>query len=53
MVDMGSLVTFGDLITKTTGIKTRTISRTDTLMVIDAVRRCILPNADLDEIVDP
>ena len=52
MVDMGSLVTFGDIITKTTGIKTRTISRTDTLMVVDAVRRCILPNANLDEIVE-
>lgn len=52
MVDMGSLATFGELITKSTGIKTRTVSRTDTVMVIEAVRRCILPEANLDQIAD-
>ena len=52
LVDMGSLVTFGELITKKTGIKTRSLTRTDTVMVIEAVRRSILPDADLDEIAD-
>lgn len=52
LVDMGSLVTFGELITKSTGIRTRSMSRTDTLIVVEAVRRSILPDADLDEIVD-
>lgn len=52
LVDMGSLVTFGEIITKRTGIKTRSISRVDTVMVIEAVRRTMLPNADLDEIAD-
>lgn len=52
LVDMGSLVTFGEIITKNTEIRTRSISRTDVVMVIEAVRRSILPNADLDEIAD-
>jgi len=51
LVDMGSLITFGELITKKTGIPTRTISRTDTVMVLEAVRRAILPDSSLDEIV--
>ena len=52
LVDMGSLITFGELITEETGIKTRSLNRTDTMMVIEAVRRSILPDADLDEIAD-
>lgn len=52
LVDMGSLVTFSELITKKTGIKTRCLTRTDTVMVIEAVRRAILPGANLDEIAD-
>lgn len=52
LVDMGSLITFGELITKKTGIKTRSLNRSDTVMVIEAVRRSILPDADLDEIAD-
>lgn len=52
LVDMGSLVTFGEIITKQTGIRTRSISRVDTVTVIEAVRRAMLPNSDLDEIVD-
>ncbi|WP_240984481.1 sigma 54-interacting transcriptional regulator [Acididesulfobacillus acetoxydans] len=51
LADMGSLVSFGSLITETTGIATRVIERTDTLAVIDAVRRAMLPRASLDEIV--
>ncbi|MGL4606767.1 MAG: sigma 54-interacting transcriptional regulator [Eubacteriaceae bacterium] len=52
LVDMGSLVSFGNIITERTGIKTRTIVRTDTVLVIDAVRRAILPESNLDEIAD-
>ncbi|SEA41239.1 Transcriptional regulatory protein LevR, contains PRD, AAA+ and EIIA domains [Eubacterium aggregans] len=52
LVDMGSLVSFGDIITEKTGIPTRTITRTDTVLAIDAVRRAILPESNLDDIAD-
>ncbi|WP_422444810.1 sigma 54-interacting transcriptional regulator [Thermoanaerobacterium sp. DL9XJH110] len=51
LVDMGSLVTFGDIITKRTGIPVKTVARVDIVMVLEAVRRAILPDATLDEIV--
>lgn len=50
LVDMGSLAGFGNLITKATGIKTRTVSRVDTMMVIEALRKVLLPDAELDNI---
>lgn len=52
MVDMGSLITFGEIITKRTGIPTRVIGRVDTVMVLEAVRRAIIPDTTLDEIAD-
>lgn len=52
LVDMGSLTSFGELINKETDIKTRVLPRVDTVMVIEAVRRAILPNSNLDEIAD-
>lgn len=52
LVDMGSLVTFGEIITRETGIQTRSLGRVDTLMVIEGVRRAMLPNADLDVVAD-
>lgn len=52
LVDMGSLVTFGEIITKETGIKTKSVSRVDTVMVIEAIRRAMLPDSNLDEIAD-
>ena len=52
LVDMGSLVTFSEIITQRTDIKTRVVARTDTVMVIEAVRRAILPGVTLDEIAD-
>ncbi|MCR4432210.1 MAG: sigma 54-interacting transcriptional regulator [Tepidanaerobacteraceae bacterium] len=52
LVDMGSLLTFGEIITQETGIPTRTIGRVDTIMVLEAVRKAILPDADLDEIAE-
>ncbi len=50
LVDMGSLVTFGELVTQKTGIVTRVIARTDTVLVIDAVRRAILPGMDIEQL---
>ena len=50
LTDMGSLVTFGQIITQRTGIDTRTISRVDTVMVIEAIRRAILEETTLDEL---
>lgn len=52
LVDMGSLVTFGEIITKQTGIPTRIIGRVDTVMVLEAVRRALMTNSNLDEIAD-
>lgn len=50
LADMGSLLTMGDEITKITGIQTMTVGRVDTLMVLEAVRRAIIPTASLEEI---
>jgi mannitol/fructose-specific phosphotransferase system IIA component (Ntr-type) len=50
LTDMGSLVTFGEVISKNTGIDVRTISRVDTVMVIDAIRRAIISGATLDDL---
>ena len=52
LADMGSLVGFGEIITKTTGISTKTIGRVDTLLVLEAVRRAIIPTNSLNEIFD-
>lgn len=52
LVDMGSLAGFGNQITQKTGIYTRTVTRVDTLMVIDAIRKVLLPQADLNAIAD-
>ncbi|GAA0181542.1 sigma 54-interacting transcriptional regulator [Clostridium sediminicola] len=52
LVDMGSLVSFANIISGKTNIPIRTVSRVDTLMVIEASRKAILPNADLNEIAD-
>jgi transcriptional regulatory protein LevR len=52
LVDMGSLVGFGKIISEKTGIPIRTCTRVDTLMVIEATRKSMLPDASLDEIAD-
>ncbi|VBB07565.1 phosphotransferase system mannose-type iia component [Lucifera butyrica] len=52
LVDMGSLVGFGKLITETTGIMTRTVTRVNTPMVMEAVRKAVLPGADINEIAN-
>lgn len=51
LVDMGSLVVFGDLITKQTGIPVRVVKRVDTLMALEVIRRATLVESDLDEVI--
>ncbi len=50
LVDMGSLQTFGEVITRRTGIPTQTLTKLSTLNVVEAVRRSILPDTTLAEI---
>ncbi|WP_196601261.1 sigma 54-interacting transcriptional regulator [Pectinatus frisingensis] len=51
LVDMGSLLTFGEIIQARTKIHVETICRVDTMMVIEALRRSILPEATLSNLV--
>ncbi|HAA80378.1 MAG TPA: transcriptional regulator, partial [Thermoanaerobacter sp.] len=51
LVDMGSLVLFGDMIYERTGIPVKTIEMVSTPMVLEAARKAIL-NASLDEVYD-
>lgn len=51
LVDMGSLLTLGELISERTGINVETIDRVDTVMVIEAIRRSILPGANIKDVV--
>lgn len=48
--DMGSLVNIGDIVTKRTGIKTRTVDKVDIVTLIDAVRKVYLSEETLDSI---
>jgi len=52
LVDMGSLMSFGKIISEKTGIPIRTCNRVDTIMVIEAIRKSMLPDESLDEIAD-
>jgi transcriptional regulator with AAA-type ATPase domain/transcriptional regulatory protein LevR len=52
LVDMGSLVGFSKLITDSTGIITRMVTRVNTPMVIEAVRKALAPDADIEEIAN-
>lgn len=51
LVDMGSLLTFGEIISERTGIQIETIDRVDTVMVIEAIRRSILPGSHIKDVV--
>jgi len=51
LVDMGSLLTFGEMIYEKTGIYVETIDRVDTVMVIEAIRRSILPGSHIKDVV--
>ncbi|WP_019554028.1 sigma 54-interacting transcriptional regulator [Propionispira raffinosivorans] len=50
LADMGSLTTFGDLISNATGIKTNTLRMVTTPMVIEATRKALLPLTTLDQL---
>ena len=50
LVDMGSLVSFGNIITDKIGVQTMTVTRVDTPMVIEATRKALLSDSDLREI---
>lgn len=51
LVDMGSLVTFGEIITQKTGIPTKTVEMVSTPLVIEATRKALMPNMNLDKLV--
>jgi transcriptional regulator with AAA-type ATPase domain/transcriptional regulatory protein LevR len=50
LVDMGSLKSFGDIITEKTGIKTKVISRVDTVMLMEAIRWSRIEDFSLEEL---
>lgn len=50
LVDMGSLLTFGEILSERTGIPICTADRVDTIKVIEATRRAMLPGATLDDL---
>jgi len=52
LVDMGSLAGFGDKISSLTGIPVRSVGPVYTMMVIEAVRRALLPGTILDELAN-
>ncbi|MCH3965817.1 MAG: sigma 54-interacting transcriptional regulator [Clostridium sp.] len=52
LVDMGSLTTFSDIITNKTGIPTKYVKMVSTPMVIEAARKAMEPNMNLDVLVD-
>ncbi|SNX53330.1 sigma-54-dependent transcriptional regulator [Thermoanaerobacterium sp. RBIITD] len=51
LVDMGSLVFFGDMVYEKTGIPVKTVEMASTPMVLEAGRKALL-NATLDEVYD-
>ncbi|HBT49504.1 MAG: PTS system transcriptional activator [Caldanaerobacter subterraneus] len=50
LVDMGSLATFGEIITQRTGIPTKTIEMVSTPLVIEATRKALMPDMTLDKL---
>lgn len=52
LVDMGSLVFFGDMIANKTGIEVRSISQVSTVLAIEVIRRSVIPDLNIIEIVD-
>ena len=51
LVDMGSLVDFGDMITAKTSIQIKTISNISTPLLLEAARRCMMPDVTLNDVV--
>ena len=52
LVDMGSLIAFGEIITKKTNIKVHCIEMVSTPIVIEALRKSLIPDISLEQIVD-
>lgn len=52
LVDMGSLLTFGELITKESGIPTKTIERVDVAMVLEVAIKAENGDTSLSELYD-
>lgn len=52
LVDMGSLTTFSRVITEKTGIPTRIIDMVNTPIVIEATRKALIPDMDIDRLVE-
>jgi len=52
LVDMGSLTTFSEIITEKTGIPTRVVKMVSTPMVIEAGRKAMIPDMDIDTLVE-
>lgn len=52
MVDMGSLVSFEEIIEKRTNINVRSIETISTPVVLEAVRKCLLPEMTLNELAE-
>lgn len=50
LVDMGSLVKFGELITQKTNIPTRTLSMTSLPLLLEATRKTMMENVSIDMI---
>jgi transcriptional regulatory protein LevR/transcriptional regulator with AAA-type ATPase domain len=50
LVDMGSLNSFGDVITEKTGINIKSIDMVSTPLVLEAVRKCSVCDADLNSV---
>lgn len=50
LVDMGSLNSFGDVITERTNILTKSIDMVSTPLVLEAVRKCSLFDTDLNSV---
>jgi len=50
LVDMGSLLTFGEIIEQRLGFKVRTVDRVDLVMILEATRWAMFSNATVDEI---
>ena len=51
LVDMGSLIEFGQIITEKTKIPTKCLAMVNTPMVIEATRKAFIPNMDLEELL--
>lgn len=50
LVDMGSLIAFGDIISKKTGISVKTVEMVSTPIAIEALRKSFLPEMSLEEL---